>query len=123
MATDAAGVLDKPESRPGRYLREHKVRLVLWIGAIEGTLAILGAFDKWVLYVLAIASIAWYVAMGRKYTSPTARHISWIFAASQAIAVAHPGDRTQAFKWLAFGAIVVAVIAGLVLLFAERDKL
>jgi hypothetical protein len=122
MATDAAGVLDKPESRPGRYLREHKVRLVLWIGAIEGTLALLGAFDKWVLYVLAIASIAWYVAMGRKYTSPTARHISWIFAASQAIAVVIQA-MYQAFKWLAFGAIVVAVIAGLVLLFAERDKL
>jgi hypothetical protein len=122
MATDAAGVLEKPESRPGRYLREHKMRLVLWIGAIEGTLAILGAFDKWVLYVLAIASIAWYVAMGRKYTSPTARHISWIFAASQAIAVVIQA-LYQTFKWLAFGAVVVAVIAGLVLLFAERDKL
>ncbi len=122
MATDAAGVLDKPESRPGRYLREHKMRLVLWIGAIEGTLAILGAFDRWVLYVLAIASIAWYVAMGRKYTSATARHISWIFAASQAIAVVIQA-LYQTFKWLAFGAVVLAVIAGLVLLFAERDKL
>ena len=122
MATDAAGVLDKPESRPGRYLREHKMRLVLWIGAIEGTLAILGAFDKWVLYVLAIASIAWYVAMGRKYTSPTARHISWIFAASQAIAVVIQA-LYQTFKWLAFGAVVLAVIAGLILLLAERDKL
>ncbi len=122
MATRAAGVLDNPDSKPGRYLRQHKLRLTLWIGAIEGTLTLLGAIPHLAVYVLAIVALAWWITMGRKYTSSTARHLSWIFAMSQAIAVLIPAA-LHIVKGLAIAAIIIAVIAGLVLLFAERDKL
>ncbi len=120
MAT--AGVLDNRDSKPGRYLRQHKLRLTLWIGAIEGTLTLLGVIPHLAVYVLAIVALAWWITMGRKYTSSAARHLSWIFAMSQAIAVLIPAA-LHIVKGLAIAAIIIAVIAGLVLLFAERDKL
>ena len=93
------------DSKPGRYLREHRLRLTLWIGAIEGMLALLGVIPHLAVYVLAIVAIAWCVAMGRKYTSPAARQSTWIFAASQAIAVLIPAP-CHIVKWLAIAAIV-----------------
>ena len=48
--------------------------------------------------------------------------LMWIFAMSQAIAVLIPAA-LHIVKGLAIAAIIIAVIAGLVLLFAERDKL
>ena len=125
MATDAADVLDKPESRPGRYLREHTTAA----GALDRR----DRGDCWrssgLIPHLAISTssrsvaIAWYVVVGRKYTSATARHISWIFAASQAIAVLIPAslpdvqvDRDRRDRRRSRS-------SALVLLFAERDKL
>jgi hypothetical protein len=122
MAASGTNVLDKPDSRPGRYLREHKLRLTLWIGAIEGALTLIGVIPHLAVYVLAIIAIGWWVVMGRKYRSSTARHLTWIFAASQAIAVLIPGVLHIA-KWIAVTAIIVAAVVGLVVLFAERDKL
>jgi hypothetical protein len=122
MASNAAGVLDNPDSKSGRYLRQHKLRLTLWIGAVEGTLTLIGVIPHLAVYVLAIVAILWWVTMGRKYASASARHLSWIFAGSQAIAVLIPAA-LHLLKGLAIAAVVIAVIGGLVLLFAERDKL
>ncbi len=120
--TSGATVLDKPDSKPGRYLREHKLRLTLWIGAIEGALTLLGVIPHLAVYVLAIVAIVWWAAMGRKYRSSSARHLTWIFAASQAIAVLIPGA-LHIVKGLAIAALIVAALVGLVVLFAERNKL
>jgi hypothetical protein len=122
MASNPAGVLDNPDSKPGRYLRQNRLKLALWIGAIEGTLTLIGVIPHLAVYLLAIVAIVWFVAAGRKYTSPSARSITWIFAASQAIAVLIPGA-LHLLKGLAIAAIVIAAVAGLILLFSERDKL
>ncbi len=121
MATPVGTALDHPASKPARYLREHRLRLTIWIGAIEGLLVLLGVLDHLVIYVLAAVAILWYFTMGRRYTSPTARNLSWIFAASQAVAVLVPAVLHVA-KWLAITAVVVAAAIGLVILFTERDK-
>jgi hypothetical protein len=118
MTTSA---LDHPPSKPARYLREHRLRLTIWIGAIEGFLVLIGVIDHLVVYVLAAVAILWYFTMGRRYTSPTARNLSWIFAASQAVAVLVPAVLHVA-KWLAITAVVVAAAIGLVILFTEREK-
>ena len=61
--------------------------------------------------MLAAVAIAWWFTMGRRYTSPTARHLTWIFASSQAIAVLIPSVLHIA-KWLAVSAIIVAAAIG-----------
>jgi hypothetical protein len=121
MATPAGTALDHPASKQGRYLREHRLRLAIWIGAIEGLLTLLGFLPHLAIYVLAIVAIAWWFTMGRRYTSPTARQLTWIFAASQAIAVLVPAVLHIA-KWAAITAIVVAAVIGLVILFTDREK-
>src|SRR5438105_3643460 len=68
MATDAplepAGTIEHKTSRTGRWLRARRIRFALWIAVIEGNLF-------------------W----GRTARSDTARQLSWIAGASQALAV------------------------------------
>ncbi len=115
-------VLDHRSSKPERWLRANRLKLTLWIGAIEGILTLIGAIPHLAIYLLAIVAIAFYALVGRKYSSATARHLTWIFAASQLIAVLVPGVLFFA-KWIAVTAIVIVAVLGLILLFAERDKL
>ena len=76
------------------------------------------AFAKCV-YILAAVAILFWAFVGRKYESGTARDLSWIFAASQAIAVLVPAT-LHIFKLLAIGVIVIAAVVGLVILFTDR---
>ena len=121
MATRETAALDHPDSKPARYLRQHRLRLTIWIGAIEGFLTLIGVLPHLAIYVLAIVAIAWWFTMGRRYTSPTARHLTWIFASSQAIAVLIPSVLHIA-RWLAITAIIAAAAIGLFILFTERER-
>ena len=121
MANGETAALDHPDSKPARYLRQHRLRLTIWIGAVEGFLTLIGVLPHLAIYVLAIVAIAWWFTMGRRYTSATARHLTWIFAASQAIAVLVPAT-LHIFKLLAIGVIVIAAVVGLVILFTERER-
>jgi hypothetical protein len=118
-----ANVLDNPSvSRPARYLRDHRFRLTLWIAAVEGLLVVFHAISSvWLVYALAVIAIGFWVAVARKYRSATARNASWIFAASQALAVLIP-IALDILKWVAFGAIALIAVAALVILFAERGR-
>jgi FtsH-binding integral membrane protein len=108
-------------SKPSRYLREHRLRLTIWIGAIEGLLTLLGLLPHLAVYILAAVAIGFWAIAGRRYESPTARHLSWIFAASQAIAVLIPSVLHIA-KWIAVSAVILAAGVGLIILFTEREK-
>ena len=108
-------------SKPGGYLREHRLRLTIWIGAVEGGLTLLGLLPHLAVYILAAVAIGFWAIAGRKYESSTARNLSWIFAASQAIAVLIPSVLHIA-KWIAVSAVIVAAAVGLVILFTEREK-
>jgi hypothetical protein len=114
-------VIDHGSSRPGRWLRANRVRITLWVGAIEGVLVLIGALPHLAVYLLAIVAIGFYALVGRKYTSPSARNLTWIFATSQLIAVLVPAVLHVA-KWIAITAIIVVAVVGLVLLFTDRDK-
>ena len=106
--------------RPGDYLRQHRIRLALWIAVVEGLLTIVHLLPHLALYILAIAAIAFWAAAGRNYKSNFARQLSWIFAASQALAVLVPIVWFVA-KWVAIIAIALLAVAALVFLFMERD--
>jgi len=112
-------VIDHGSPKSQRYLRAHRVRITLWIGVIEGILVLFGVLPHLAVYLLAIVAVGFYVLVGRKYTSPTARDLTWVFATSQLLAVLVPA-LLFAFKWLAIAAIIGAAVVGLVLLFSDR---
>jgi hypothetical protein len=118
----AANVLpEKPASKPATYLRTNRLKLSAWIGAIEGALVLLGVIPHLAVYVLAIAALAFWVLSARNYKSSTARQLTWIFAASQLLAVLVPIVLHVA-KWIAVLAIGAIAVFGLIFLFSERHK-
>jgi hypothetical protein len=101
-------------------LHQHRIKISLWIAAIEGVLTLLGAWSHWLVYGLAVVAIALFVGIGRNASHHLAYELSWIFAVSQCAAVLVPVVWFIA-KWAAITAIVVIAVAALVYLFMERD--
>ncbi len=117
-----ANVLEsRPPSRPAKYLRDHRFRITFWTAAIEGLLVVVHVIPHLVVYVLAVVAIGFWGLVARGYKSPLARNVSWIFAASQALAVLIPVVLFIA-KWIAIGAIAIIAVIALVILFAERPR-
>src|SRR5579862_8426920 len=108
-------------ARPGGYLRQHRIKLSLWIAVAEGLLVIVGIIPHLAVYVLAVVAIGFYALLARNYRSNTARQSSWIFAVSQLLVVLVPIVWFVA-KWVAILAILVIAVAGLVFLFTEHNR-
>ncbi len=117
-----ATVLDsRAVSKPAKYLRDHRFRITLWTAAIEGLLVFVHVIPHLAMYALAVIAIGFWMTLARRYRSATARQASWIFAASQALAVLIPVVLFIA-KWIAISAIAVIAVIALVILFAERER-
>ena len=81
-------MIEHGTSRTGRWLRPRRTRIALWIAIAEGILvAVLHDFTKWTVIVVAIPLILLYAFWGRTASSDTARQLTWIAGASQALAV------------------------------------
>ena len=113
---------DHALSRPGGYLRQHRVRIALWIAVVEGVLVVLDESLKWPVYGLAAIAILFWFGFARNYKSSLARQSSWIFAASQALAVLVPIVWAVTKMVVAIAIIVAIAVAALYFLFAERNK-
>jgi len=108
-------------THPGGYLRQHRVRLAIWIAVAEGILVLTGILPNVAVYVLAIVALLFYVAVARNYQSTTAREAAWIFAASQVLTVLVP-IVWHVTKLVAEVAVIVLAVAGLVFLFTEHNR-
>ena len=79
--------LDHGSTRAGRWLRQRRLKAALWIAVIE---AVLAAFTHDVsrlsIIVLAAIFVPIYFIWGRDQ-GDTIRQVTWIAAASQALAV------------------------------------
>jgi hypothetical protein len=117
-----ATALEQRLSKPAAYLRNHRLRITAWIAAPEGLLVLIHVIPHLAMYVLAVVGIAFWFSAARRYQSSSARQVSWIFAASQALAVLVPVILIFA-KWAAITAIGVLAVVALVILFAERKHL
>ena len=115
-----AHAIDHGSSRHGRWLRGRRLRLTLWIAAVEGLLYLVGALHLWAAVVLALIALAFYWFVGRSSRSYTVRQASWIFAASQLLVLCVP-LALGLVKALAIGLIAIAAVVGLFLLFSERS--
>lgn len=113
-------VVDHRSSRPGRWLRARRTRIALWTAVAEAIIvAVLHDVSRWTVIGLAIVAVAIYVAAGRESRSDTFRQVSWIFAASQLLAVV-AAILAFIFFWTAIIVAVVVAIVGLFFLFTDR---
>ena len=117
MTTGTA--IEHESSQGGRWLREHRVRTALWIAVAEVILAALTAtVSKYVIIAVGLITIPVYLIWGKDQRG-TIRQVSWIAAASQALAIV-------AVLMAHFIGLFVLVLAGifaavaLFLIFADR---
>jgi hypothetical protein len=75
-------------TRVGRWLRERRLRLALWVAVIEGLIvALTPDLTRWTVLVIAAIVLAFYMVAGRNMSWDVGRQLSWIAAASQALAI------------------------------------
>jgi hypothetical protein len=108
-------------SRPGRYLADHRLRLALIIAVVEALAVLVGILPNWSVFILAGVAVAFWATAGRSYQSNTVRQASWIFAASQVLAVLVP-VLLIFVKAVAYVVIAILAILALIFLFTERDR-
>jgi cytochrome b561 len=101
-------------SRTGRWLRERRTRIALWVAAIEAILvAIFHDVSRFTVFALAIVAVLTYFYAGRRTRSDTFHQTSWIFAISQLLAAL-----AAIFALIVFwSAIVIMAIFAVVALF------
>jgi hypothetical protein len=115
-------VLEGGSTRMGRWLRERRLRLALWVAVVEGLLvALTPDLTKWTVLVIGVIMLAFYIVAGRNIRWDVARLLSWIAAASQALAILVV---ILAFVvgLLAIVAIVAFAIIALVYLFSDSRR-
>jgi hypothetical protein len=113
-------VVEHGYSRPARWLRERRVRIALWIAAIEAIIvAVFHDVSRWTVIGLAILAVALYVFAGRESRSLTFRQVTWIFAASQLLAVIAAILAFIVF-WTAIIAVCVFAVIALWFVFTDR---
>jgi hypothetical protein len=112
-------VIEHESSQGGRWLREHRVRTALWIAVLEVVLAaVTASISKYTIIALGLVTIPVYLIWGKDQRG-TIRQVSWIAAASQALAIV-------AVLLSHFISLFVLVLAGifaavaLFLIFADR---
>ena len=107
-------------TKTGRWLRERRTRIVLWIAVLEGILvALTHDFTEWTVVAIAIPVLAVYVFWGRNARSHTVRQVAWIAGASQALAVV-VAIFAFLLSWLALALAGVFAVIALIFLFSER---
>jgi hypothetical protein len=75
-------------SRAGRWLRERRLKLALWIAVFEGiVVAIRGDVSRWTVVILAALVLVIYMLVRENIRWDAARQLIWVIAASQVLAL------------------------------------
>lgn len=120
LSDSSAHVIEHGTSRPGRWLRARRNRIALTIAALEAVLvAIFHDLTSFTVIALAVVATAVYWAWGRHTRSDTARQATWIFAASQLLAVIAAILAFIVF-WTAIVAVCVFAVIALFFVFTDR---
>jgi hypothetical protein len=111
--------IEHGSSRSGRWLRERRLRLTLWLAAAEGLLYLFHALHWWAAVALAVIAVGFWWFAGRSSRSDVVRNVAWVFAASQLLVLCVP-IALGLLKVVAIAVIAVIAIAALIFLFTER---
>ena len=115
-------MIEAGTTRTGRWLRGRRIRLALWVAVIEGLLVALTAdLTKWTVLVIAAILLAFYVVAGRNLRWDVGRQLSWIAAASQALAILVV-ILAFVLKLVAIVAVVILALLALAYLFSDSRR-
>ena len=115
-------MIEAGTTRMGRWLRERRIRLTLWVAVIEGLLvAITADLTKWTVLVIAAILLAFYIVAGRHLRWDVGRQLSWIAAASQALAILVV-ILAFVLGFVAIVAVVIFAVIALVYLFSDYRR-
>jgi hypothetical protein len=111
--------IEHGSTRPGRWLRERRLRVTMWLTLGEGILYLVHVLHWWEAVALAAIGVGFWWYAGRSSRSDLIRQGSWIFAASQLLVLCVP-VALAILSAIAIGVIAVLAIVALVVLFRER---
>ena len=81
-------VIEGGSSHTGRWLRERRLKLALWIAVLEGiVVAVSGDISRWTVVGIAALVLVIYVLVRENLRWDAARQLIWIVAASQVLAL------------------------------------
>jgi len=112
-------LIEHGETRLARRLRSNRYKVALAIAALEGILVLVGAIPWWVVVLLALVSLAGYVAWGREHESADVRVVTWTAAVSQLVVVLVP---VVAGLVVVLAAVVVVLLAAVALAALLLDR-
>ena len=102
-------IIEGGGTRIGRWLRGRRVRLALW------------DLTKWTVLVIGAILLAFYMVAGRNMSWDVGRQLSWIAAASQALAILVV-IFAFVFKLVAIVAVVIFALVALAYLFSDSRR-
>ena len=114
-----ARALPHGTTRTGRWLREWRFRLALWIAVVEGLLVVFDLVAGWVALAIGVILVVFYFSVGRELRWDTLRQASWIAALSQVL-VAFVPVLAFVVGVLAILAVAVLALVALAALLADR---
>ena len=115
-------MIEAGSTRMGRWLRERRLRLALWVAVVEGLIvALTPDLTKWTVLVIGVILLAFYIVAGRSIRWDVARQLSWIAAASQALAILVV-ILAFVIGLLAIVAVVAFAVIALVYLFSDYRR-
>src|SRR5687768_7418345 len=112
-------VIEHGTSRTGRWLRERRLRIALWIAVTEGILIVLHVISVPIAIVVALAVVVLYFSVGNRLSSDAASQVAWIAAVAQALVMLVPVFLVVLWSVAVFVVVILAIVA-LVVLFAGR---
>jgi len=120
VLTESSNILEHGTTKSGRWLRTRRTRFALWIAVAEGILvAVLHGLTQWTVIAVAIPCVLVYGLWGRHAKSDTARQVTWIAGASQALAVLFV-LLAHIIGLFVLGFVVLAAIVALAFFFIDR---
>jgi cytochrome b561 len=120
VLSDSPHAIEHGSSRPGRWLRERRNRIVLWIAAAEAiVVAVFHDVSRFTVIAIAALAVALYLTSGRKTRSDTFHQLSWVFAVSQLLAVVAAILAFVVF-WTAIVFVCIFALVALFFVFTDR---
>ena len=114
------GVIEHRQGRFGRWLRERRVAIAVWIAVIEGLLLIVHAIPRLPTLAIAVLIVVAFFWLGHRLRPGALKDIAWIAAVSQAFVMLIP-ILAIVVGTLAFVAVGILAVLALVLLFTSRS--
>jgi hypothetical protein len=114
-----ARALPHGSTRTGRWLREWRFRIALWIAVVEGLLVVFDVISGWVALLVGAILVFFYFAVGRELRWDTLREASWVAALSQVL-VAFVPVLAFVVGVLAILAVAILALVALAALLADR---